>query len=161
MDDFGAGGGAGERHHAGIAEQVQHFHGASRGADPVLRKSPVYGVFLEEAHVAEGGAARGEGQAVPAHRPGVDRAGGEDFPLAGAVLVRALGGEAGIRFPALHGFGRIPERLRVRADDGLAAEAFELLQVAAVEQGIVFPVIGDQQAGLGLHQAYPRWRQAS
>jgi hypothetical protein len=110
-------------------------------------------MFLEYAHVPECSAARGEGEAVPAHRPAVGGARRDQLPLAGAVFIRSFRCKPGVGFPALHGPCRFPEGLRVGADDALAAKAFELLQVAGIEEGVVLPVIGDKEAGFGFHPA--------
>ena len=161
MDHFGACGCAGERHHAGIAEQVQRLDRAARRANLFLRELPMDRMFLEHAHMPEGGAAGLESQAVPLHRPAVERLGGEHVPIAGAVILLRLGGKPRIGAPALDRAGRFPEGLRVGPDHGLAAEAFELLEVATVEQGVIIPIIGNQEAGLGLHYLKSLWRHAS
>src|SRR5690606_32976169 len=55
VNDFGTGRCAGERHHAGIAKEVEHVQRTPGSADLLLRKSPVYGVFLEDTHMTESG----------------------------------------------------------------------------------------------------------
>ena len=145
MRHLRAGGRAGERHHAGITEQIQYLDRPIGSADMVLGEAPVDRMFLEHAHMAEGRAPRREGETVPAHRPFLGGAGREDFPLAAAFLVAGLAGENGVGLPAVQRPGRFPEGLRVGADHGLAAEAFQLHQVPAVEQRVIVPVVGDQE----------------
>ena len=108
-------------------------------------------MFLENAHVAERRATGSEGQPVPAHRPVFGRAGRRGFPVAAAIFVVVLAEKGGVRFPAINRPCGLPDGLRVGPDDGLAAKAFQLFQVAAVEQGIVVPVVGDEEFGLGFH----------
>ena len=160
MDHFGARGCAGERHHAGIAEQVQHLDRTVGCADLLLREAPVNRMFLEHTHMPEGSTARLEGQAIPLHRPAVERLGRQHFPIACAVIILRLRRKLRIGAPTFQGAGWLPESLGIGPDDGLAAEALKLLQVATVEQGVVVPVVGDQEADFGLHLK-SLWRHAS
>ena len=64
MADGGPGSGAGQRGTAGVAEQVQHLHRATGGADLLLVPGPVDGLLREHTGVLEAGGAHNEGEPV-------------------------------------------------------------------------------------------------
>ena len=159
MDDLSARLRAGERHQTRIAKQVENLCRTARLLELFLCEGPVDGVFLKDAHVAEWGTACFEADTVPLHRPCVRGFGIEASPFA-AFIVASLGIKPGISLPAFDGFVGAPEGLRIRADNGLTGEALQLHAVTAVEEGVVLPVICEEERLFVFH-ANPRWRQAS
>jgi hypothetical protein len=66
------------------------------------------------------------------------------------------GQENRIRFPAVHGRLRVPQRLRVRTVQALVAIPLKLASLATVEKLVVPPVIAEEEReGTDNHGAAP------
>src|SRR5690606_7773747 len=92
----------------------------------------------EEAEVAERGALRGEADVVPGEGPAFARDGPGVLPAAAAVLVGA-GDELAIGIPL--GKSRGPQCLTFGAAEAVAAVAFELPALAAVDKPVIGPAL--------------------
>jgi hypothetical protein len=140
-----AGVGGGDGCCAGIAEQVEHAHLAAGGArvpDLPGKPVPVHGLFGEEAGVLEARGVDLEGEVAVPHGPVL----GEllaVFPLAAAGLAAVV--EAVPVGPGLAA-GLGPDDLGVGAHEVVAAPLLLLHAVAAVEQAVVLPAVGDDEA---------------
>ncbi len=132
---------AGERGGARVAEQVQHADGPAGPPDFFRREVPVHGLLREKAGVLEAHQLQPEAQ-VPV--PDLPRGGHglSELPVPparrGAQIARV--GAAPQRIAP----GRVPDNLRVGADQHDAAPFFQPLARGGVDQSIVFPVCGSQ-----------------
>lgn len=138
MGDRGASLGGEERGKAGIAEEVQHFQRPVRAGELPRNPVPVRLLLGEHADMAERGEAPEESHAADIHRPGLGERLPEPPATVGVLVLRpGEDGIGGLPFggrPAL-----LPHRLRLGADDAVAAIAFELLAGTRIEERIVRP----------------------
>ena len=142
MADGGTRRRAGQRGTTGVAEQVQHLHGAAGGANFLLVPGPVDGLLREHAGVLEAGGADDEGELILALAAA-------DLPLFGQAalvfpLAAALIGAVVHRIrlgPQRALLGGLPHHLRVRADENGLAPALQPVALGGIQQFIVFPGI--------------------
>ena len=143
MADAGPGGGAGHGGPAGVSEQVQHRDRPSGPADLLLGEVPVGRLLGKQSGVLEVHGLDVEGEAAIGHCPALRH--GFVLPLP------AAGGGAGVAacvlLPAAVGAGSVPDGLGIRPDQQLVAPALQLLSPAAVDEFIVFPLVGTPHIG--------------
>ncbi len=92
--------------------------------------------------MAEGRALGAEADLLPRQLPALARHRPGELPAAAALLVRT-GDELAVRLPVVAG-GR-PERLRLGADETVLAVTFELPAMAAVDEAVIGPRLGDER----------------
>ena len=146
-----------QRADAGIAEQVQRLAAL---AQPLAHPRPLRRHVGEEGEVAERRALGAEAHLLPAQLPALARHRPGELPAAAALLVRA-GDELAVGVP--FGRGRRPHRLRLGADEAVAAVALELAAIARIDQPVIGPGLGDErgEASCRLDElARRRWRRA-
>ncbi len=156
MGDVGAGGGADQAGHAGIAEQVQHPHaGAGEGA--LAQPGPVGRLFRKKGQVAKAGEAGGEGHVAPSQRPFLARLPLE-APASGFFLVSGIEHRVGV-VPRRRVQARRPQALGLGAHDAIGPVTLQLAAIAAVDQGVVVPGGGSRHHGVrrqkGCVRAHP------
>ena len=141
----------GERRAARVSEQVEHIDRAVCAADHAVDEIPVGGLLGEQAGVLKAHGFELEGQVAIVDGP--LRGQLVDFPLAaarpGAVVDRVR------LVPRAAGSCARPDGLRVRAHQHLFAPALHLFAAAAVQNGVVLPVVRNPHKlilrSLGLH----------
>ncbi len=147
MRDARAGLRASERGKAGVPKEVQHFRlRRARVAcgERFARVAPMHRMFGEEREVAKRRGARDELERVPPHRPGFRKLAVE-APTAGIIIVGAARREDRVGALPLVCVALRPKRLRVWAHETVRADLLKLLSATAVQDGIVAPIVGDEE----------------
>ena len=139
MSDAGAGFGCRDCRAAGVGEEVQYFDLAPRGhgvlndpAEPV----PVDGLFREQTGVFEVKRFESEGEIPVVDRPLLGQV--PEFPLAAAFVTAVV---MAVGISPFSSAGSLPDHLRVRTDQFVAAPELEFLSVRSIQYLIVFPGI--------------------
>ena len=128
-----------ERCAARIGEQVEHADRASCSADHPVNKIPVCRLLGKQARVLEAHGLELEREVSVMNGPLLGQP--ADFPLAAACIRAVIDGVRTV--PCLAVLVACPNGLRVGPLQNLAAPSFDFFSAAAVEHGVVFPVICD------------------
>ena len=136
-----------ERCTAGVGEQIEYVDRAACVTDHLVDKIPVGSLLGEQTGMLEAHRLELERQIAVVDGPLLGQL--ADFPLA-AACVRAM--VDGVRLvPNLTVLVARPDSLRVGALQNLIAPSFNFFTAAAVEHGVVLPMICDPHKYSPLH----------
>ena len=136
-----------KRSAAGVREQVEHADRAACVTDHLVDKIPVGSLFGKQTGMLEAHRLELERQITVVDSPLLGQL--ADFPLA-AARVRAMIDSVRL-IPDFAVLVARPDSLRVGALQNLIAPSFNFFTAAAVEHGVVFPMICDPHKYSPLH----------